>query len=124
MATEMTRETFKCQHCPSSFTVGSNLRKHLKELHNAKTSPILCIDSINGIYITPKFSEGPIIPIHVVKSTQIPIIACEVDTCEQVMRMGASSGNPGKECESVAIFQTSSPASGFINGYQSKVCDV
>lgn len=59
---------------------------------------MMCVDSQKGIYVTPKYSHGPLLPIHVVKSTTTPQIECEVANCQQLMLIGGSSGNPGKEC--------------------------
>lgn len=59
---------------------------------------MLCIDSLNGIYVTTKEFHGVRLPIHVQKSSVMKYFACEVESCMDFMSIAANSGNPGKEC--------------------------
>lgn len=100
-----------CPHCGSTFQAPSNLRRHQKELHNLETMPMMCIDHRNGIYVTPRYSYGPLFPIHVIKSTTTPVIGCEVQECQQLMKIAGTSGNPGKECVHLERTQHAAPYS-------------
>ena len=51
-----------------------------------------------GIYVSPKYDHSPLVPIHVIKSTSLQKIDCEVPNCRKCMQIAWSSGNPGKEC--------------------------
>ncbi|XP_054873909.1 uncharacterized protein LOC129350679 [Amphiprion ocellaris] len=77
---EPSQEKLSCQHCGTSFSTFSNLRKHLRQVHNINTLPMVYIDSKNGIYVTPRFEHGPLFPIHVIKSTNTPTIDFSVFT--------------------------------------------
>ncbi len=59
---------------------------------------MICIDSVNGIYVTTKESHGMRLPIHVQKSSVLKYFACEVQACTDFMSIAANNGNPGKEC--------------------------
>lgn len=59
---------------------------------------MICVETVNGIYVTPKHDHSPVVPIHVMKSTNPPKIDCEVENCRKFMQIAWSSGNPGKEC--------------------------
>ncbi len=59
---------------------------------------MICIDSVNGIYVTTKESHGMRLPIQVQKSSVLKYFACEVQACTDFMSIAANSGNPGKEC--------------------------
>ncbi|KAM8862762.1 uncharacterized protein AB9W97_017970 isoform 2-T3 [Spinachia spinachia] len=87
-----------CLHCTAFFSSHSNLRRHIRDLHNRPTIPIMCIDPDRGIYVTPRHDSGPLFPIRVIKSTSTPIIDCEVSLCRKCMDVAKASGNPGKEC--------------------------
>ncbi|CAL8293329.1 unnamed protein product [Arctogadus glacialis] len=50
--------------------------------------PMMFIDHQNGIYVTPKYQSGPLFPIHVTKSTTAPVIDCELENCQQLMKIG------------------------------------
>ncbi|KAL1277206.1 hypothetical protein QQF64_023879 [Cirrhinus molitorella] len=69
-------------------------RKHVKE-----QPPVICIDERNGIFVTPKDTHGPRVPVHVKKQIVSGSIACESPLCHDFMRIGVESGNPGMECE-------------------------
>uniref|UniRef100_A0AAQ4PPL1 C2H2-type domain-containing protein n=1 Tax=Gasterosteus aculeatus aculeatus TaxID=481459 RepID=A0AAQ4PPL1_GASAC len=87
-----------CMLCSASLSSHSNLRRHIRDLHNRPTIPIMCIDPDNGIYVTPRHDASRLIPIHVIKSTSAPNIDCEVSLCRKLMDVATASGNPGKEC--------------------------
>lgn len=93
-----TQKLFPCPHCKAVLSAPKNLRRHIRDAHNYDTTPMICIDAMNGIYVTPKYVHSPIFPINVIKSTNPPNIDCEVQNCRRFMQIAWSSGNPGKEC--------------------------
>lgn len=91
-------DQFACQHCKAVLSSAKNLRRHLRDTHNLDTTPTVCIDVKNGIYVTAKYDHSPVFPFHIIKSTNPPKIDCEEEKCRQFMWIAQSSGNPGKEC--------------------------
>ncbi|XP_049341268.1 uncharacterized protein LOC103037290 isoform X1 [Astyanax mexicanus] len=87
-----------CQKCDSLFATPPNFRQQSKQQNGKHEQPMLCVDAKNGIYVTPKDSEGTSIPIHICKSLVAQSFLCELDSCREFMSMAAQSGNPGKEC--------------------------
>lgn len=98
-----------CMYCSSTFTSHSNLRRHIRDIHNRCTTPMMCIDPANGIYVTPQHDSGPLFPIHVIKSTSTPIMDCQAPLCRKLMDIAKSSGNPGKECVHLERTKYASP---------------
>lgn len=70
-----------CPHCTAVLSAPKNLKRHIRDVHNLDTSPMMCIDIRNGIYVTAKYDHSPFFPIHVIKSTQ-PQLDCEVEKCD------------------------------------------
>lgn len=66
----------------------NNLRKDKKEVHSINSTPMMCIDPKNGIYVTLKYDYGPLLPIHIVKPTINAAMDCEMESCQQLMRIG------------------------------------
>lgn len=95
---ESKEDHFACPHCTSLLSSYKNLQRHIREVHSIETTPMICVDRVNGLYVTPKHDHGPFLPIHVVKSTNPPKIDCEMENCRRFMQITWSSGNPGKEC--------------------------
>lgn len=92
------QDQFSCPHSEAVFSAAKNCHRHIRETHNLDTSLMLCVDLINGIYVTPKYDHSPVFPIHVMKSTNSTKIACELHNCRCFMQIAWSSGNLGKEC--------------------------
>ncbi|XP_068584524.1 uncharacterized protein, partial [Cebidichthys violaceus] len=93
----------------ATLSAPKNLRRHIREVHNLETTPMICIDIKNGIYVTPKYQHSPVFPIHVVKSTYPPQLDCEVEKCRTFMQIAWSSGNPEKECVHLERTKTAKP---------------
>lgn len=92
------KNSFVCPHCTAVLSSAKNLQRHIKEVHNIDATTMICVDAMNGIYVTQKYNHSPVFPIHVIKSTNPPNIDCEVEKCRRFMKIAWSSGNPGKEC--------------------------
>lgn len=89
---------FACPHCTAFLSAQKNLKRHIRDIHSIDCTPMVCVDVKNGIYVTPKYDHSPVFPIHVIKSTTLQKIDCEVQKCRRFMQIAWSSGNPGKEC--------------------------
>ncbi|XP_036943300.1 uncharacterized protein LOC119013056 [Acanthopagrus latus] len=92
-------EKVSCPHCTSELSSQKNLKRHIRDVHCLDIAPMIFIDVRNGIYVTPKYDHSPVLPVHVIKSTNPPKIDCEVPNCRKFMQIAWSSGNPGKECK-------------------------
>lgn len=95
---ESKADHFACPHCTSLLSSYKNLQRHIREVHSIETTPMICVDLVNGLYVTPKHDHSPVFPIYVVKSINPPKIDCEMEGCCRFMQIACSSGNPGKEC--------------------------
>lgn len=49
--------SFVCPHCTAVLSSAKNLRRHIREVHNIDATPMICVDAMNGIYVTPKYEE-------------------------------------------------------------------
>lgn len=67
-------DSLECPHCTSVFSAHKNLKKHIRDVHTKENIPMICVDIVNGLYVTPKHDHSPVVPIHVVKSTNPPKI--------------------------------------------------
>lgn len=67
-----TQKLFPCPHCKPVLSALRNLQTHIRDAHNYDTTPMIRIDARNGIYVTSKYDHGPLLPIHVIKSTNPP----------------------------------------------------
>ncbi|XP_067307896.1 uncharacterized protein [Pseudorasbora parva] len=58
--------SFVCPHCTAVLSSAKNVRRHIRELHNIDATPMICVDAMSGIYVTPKHNHSPVLPIHVI----------------------------------------------------------
>lgn len=47
-----------CPHCTAVLSAPKNLKRHIRDVHNLDTSPMMCIDIRNGIYVTAKYDQS------------------------------------------------------------------
>ncbi|XP_047248739.1 uncharacterized protein si:ch211-10d23.5 [Girardinichthys multiradiatus] len=84
-----------CPHCTALLSTPKNLQRHIRDVHLMETTPMICVDIRNELYVTPKQNHCPVLPIHVVKSTNPPKLDLRL------------KGVTNKVCKT--LYQTSSP---------------
>ncbi|TKS92552.1 Homeodomain-interacting protein kinase 2 [Collichthys lucidus] len=80
-------EHLTCPQCTAVLSAPKSLKRHIRDVHNIETTPMLCIDIRNRIYVTPKYDHSATVPIHVIINTSTPKIDCEVEKCRKCMQI-------------------------------------